>query len=105
MAKAKKTYAALREVFKEDFSDPEFMIHYEKERARSQLALAVAKARKGAGLTQAELAKKVDTTQSVIARLESGDDKRMPTLPLLARIAAATGKRLVVGFERRKAVS
>ncbi|MBI5510233.1 MAG: helix-turn-helix transcriptional regulator [Deltaproteobacteria bacterium] len=73
---------------------------FQEERARSELALAVSKARQSAGLTQAELADKVDTSQSAIARLESGRDRRMPTLPLLARIAAATGRRLVVGFDR-----
>ncbi len=103
MAKGKKTLASVRKIFKRDFEDPEFLIHYEEERARSQLAMAVTKARKAAGLTQAELADMVDTTQSAIARLESGHDSRMPSLPLLARIAAATGKRLIVGFEKRRA--
>ncbi len=100
MAKGKKTYANVRKIFKQDFEDSEFLFHYEEQRARSQLAMAVIKARKAAGLTQAELADVVETTQSAIARLESGNDSRMPSLPLLARIAAATGKRLIVGFEK-----
>ena len=45
---------------------------FQEERARSELALAVAKARQAVGLTEAELAEKVETTQSAIARLESG---------------------------------
>ena len=102
MNKARKTYGHVRELFKRDFADPEFVMLFQEERARSDLALAVAKARQAVGLTQAELAEKVETTQSAIARLESGRDRRMPSLPLLARIAAATGRRLVVGFEKRR---
>lgn len=99
MAKAKKTHGTVRDVFKKDFADPEFVVLFDEERAKSELALAVAKARKEAGLSQAELAKKASTSQSAIARLESGKDQRTPSLPVLARIAEATGKRLVVSFE------
>ena len=102
MNKARKTHGRVRDIFKRDFADPEFVMLYQEERARSELALAVAKARQAAGLTQAELAKRVETTQSAIARLESGRDRRMPSLPLLARIAAATGRRLIVGFEKKR---
>jgi len=102
VARAKKTHATVRELFRQDFEDPEFRVFFDEERARSEIAMAVVKARKAAELTQAELAEKAETTQSVIARLESGRDKRMPSLPLLARIAAATGRRLVLGFEKAK---
>lgn len=105
MAKAKKSYGTVRQVFKRDFADPEFVMLFEEERARSELALAVVKARQAAGLTQAELANKVETSQSVIARLESGHDKRMPSLPLLARIAAATGRHLILVFEKGRRAS
>ncbi|MGH7283656.1 MAG: helix-turn-helix domain-containing protein [Polyangiaceae bacterium] len=40
------------------------------------------------GLTQAELAKRMHTTQSVIARLESG--KQKPSLATLEKFAKAT---------------
>jgi len=39
------------------------------------------------GLTQAQLAERMGTTQSVIARLEAGE--RVPTLVTLERVAAA----------------
>ncbi len=99
MGKGRKTYAKVKEVFKEDFEDSEFRVLFDEERARSEIALAVTKARKGAGLTQAELAEKAETKQSVVARLESGRDVRMPSLPLLSKIASATGRRLVLDFE------
>ena len=99
MAKGKKTCAKVKEVFKKDFDDPEFRVLFDEERARSEIALAVIRARKESGLTQAELAEKAETKQSVVARLESGHDTRMPSLPLLSKIASATGRRLVLDFE------
>lgn len=105
MKKASKTRATVRELFREDFKDPDFVVWFEEERAKSEIALRIARARKAAGLTQAELAKRVDTTQSVIARLESGSDRRMPSLPLLARVFAALNKRLVLEFKDIKRAS
>jgi ribosome-binding protein aMBF1 (putative translation factor) len=60
------------------------------------LAEALIKARSEAALTQDELAKRMGTTQAVIARLESG--KSLPSTRTLQRIAAATGTRLRIAF-------
>ena len=62
-----------------------------------ELAAALIKARANAGLTQAELAKRMNTTQTVIARLEGGRVK--PSTRTLERIAKATGSRLRISFE------
>lgn len=48
-----------------------------------------------AGLTQAELAERIGTTQSAIARMEGGGTR--PTLDTLEKIASAVGADLVVG--------
>jgi ribosome-binding protein aMBF1 (putative translation factor) len=61
------------------------------------LAEAVIEARVTAGLTQEQLAQRMDTTQSVIARLESG--RTRPSTQTLERLAAATGTRLRISFE------
>ena len=57
-----------------------------------QLAALVYTLRSGAGLTQTELARRMGTTQSSIARIESGGS--LPTLDMLARLAHATGSPL-----------
>src|SRR5262245_13886525 len=57
----------------------------------------IIKARAKAGLTQEELARRMQTTQGVIARLESGTT--MPSTRTLRRFAAATGHRLRISFE------
>ena len=56
----------------------------------------VLKARARAGLTQAEVAKKVGTTQSAIARLESGARKHSPSIATLQRYARALGYRVQI---------
>jgi ribosome-binding protein aMBF1 (putative translation factor) len=61
------------------------------------LARALIEARVTAGLTQEQLAQRMDTTQSVIARLESG--RTRPSTQTLTRIADATGTRLRISFE------
>jgi transcriptional regulator with XRE-family HTH domain len=51
-----------------------------------------------AGLTQAELAERMGTTQSAIARMEGGGTR--PTLDTLEKVAAAVGADLVIGVAR-----
>jgi ribosome-binding protein aMBF1 (putative translation factor) len=61
------------------------------------LARAVIRARVTARLTQEQLAERMKTTQSVIARLESG--RTRPSTQTLERLATATGTRLKISFE------
>jgi transcriptional regulator with XRE-family HTH domain len=51
----------------------------------------VLKARAESGLTQAEVAERVGTTQSAIARLESAIPKHSPSIATLQRYARALG--------------
>lgn len=52
------------------------------------------KARTAAGITQAEVAERIGTTQSAVARLESGKGKHSPSLATLQKYAHALGYRL-----------
>ncbi len=70
---------------------------YEELASEFALARAVIGARVTAGLTQEQLAQRMDTTQSVIARLESGRTK--PSTQTIERLATATGTRLKISFE------
>jgi transcriptional regulator with XRE-family HTH domain len=65
----------------------------------AQIADRVAERRKELGLSQAELAELVATTQSAIARLESGG--RPPRIDTLLRIANALDCELVVELKPR----
>jgi transcriptional regulator with XRE-family HTH domain len=57
-------------------------------------------ARENAGLTQAQVAERIGTTQSAIARLESGTQKHSPSIATLQRYARALGCRLDVRLVR-----
>lgn len=63
------------------------------------------KARARQGLTQAQLAQKIGTTQSAVARLESGKGKHSPSLATLSRYAEALGCRLEVRLVRQRSKS
>jgi transcriptional regulator with XRE-family HTH domain len=54
----------------------------------------ILKARAAAGLTQADVAARIGTTQSAVARLESPAGKHSPSLATLQRYASALGYRL-----------
>lgn len=57
-----------------------------------EIARELIAARARAGLTQAQVASRMGTTQSVVARLEGG---KLPSMRTLARYAKATGARPV----------
>ncbi len=100
--KAKPKRTALKDVLKRELKDPEFSFYYQREKAISEIAQLVRDGRLRAGLTQAQLANKAQSSQVVIARLESGSDDRVPSLDLLDRIANALKAKLLVRFEYKK---
>ena len=78
--------------------DPEFREEYALADDEFALIEALVRARAAAKLTQAELARRLGTTQSAIARLEGG--RVSPSFATLRRYAEATGTRLTVGLVR-----
>lgn len=60
----------------------------------------ILKARHAAGLTQGEVAKRVGTTQSAVARLESGAGRHSPSIATLQRYAKALGYRVELKLVR-----
>ena len=77
--------------------DPAYKAAYDALGPEFELARCLIETRARAGLTQAELAKRMKTTQSVVARLESG--RVYPSTKTLERLARATGTRLRIVFE------
>src|SRR5207245_6997291 len=64
-----------------------------------KLGLELAARRQAAGLTQAELARRMGTTQAAISRMEGG--RVLPSLLVLERFAQATGEPLESGVGER----
>jgi len=67
------------------------------ELQRDPVQRQMVEARERAGLTQAQLADRMGTTQSAIARMEGGWS--LPSLTTLRRLAEVTGSRLVVRLD------
>ena len=76
---------------------PARVAEYEKVSADMDVARKIFRLREKAGLTQRQLAQRIGTTQSVIARLEDADYEGH-SLAMLKRVAAALDQRLEIRF-------
>ena len=88
------TLAELHERWSQDL---EYREAYEQMGPEYEVARALIEARTQAGLTQAELAARMKTTQSAVARLESG--RTPPSTRTLEKVARATRTRLRIQFD------
>ena len=77
--------------------DADYREAYDRLGPEFELSRSLIGARTRARLTQAELAERMKTTQSVVARLESG--RARPSARTLERVARATGTRLRISFD------
>ena len=87
----------VNKLFEDWKKDPEFLKEYEALEGEFSLASALISARAQADMTQQDVAEKMETSQSYIAKLEGGTVS--PTMKALKRYAAATGSRLKIVFE------
>ncbi|MFM9865661.1 MAG: helix-turn-helix domain-containing protein [Micropepsaceae bacterium] len=87
---------SLRELKAKAFRQAKVKAAYDALEDEYALAAALIDARAKAKLTQSELARRMGTTQSAIARLESG--RAVPSGATLLRFAKAVGRRLSVQF-------
>lgn len=85
---------SLDSVKKKMFADHEVRTAYAALEHEFELARELIAARVRAGFTQAQLARRMGTTQSAIARLESG--AQLPSVKTLLRFAKATDSRPVI---------
>lgn len=77
--------------------DPDFKKLYEESQPEFEIAKAIIRARIDKKITQKELAKRMNTTQSVISRVEQA--KTSPSISFLKRLAAALNTSLSVQFK------
>jgi len=88
---------SFRDLKAELLANPEVRAAYDETAPEYEIARAIIAARQRAGLSQVELAERMRTQQSFVARLEGGHT--MPSTNTLKKVAAATGTRMHIEFE------
>jgi len=92
--------STMSQLQKKRMPDRGFRRAYDSLKPEFRVARQLVAARNRAGLTQAQVAGRMGTTQSTIARLESG--KRLPTLSSLERYAQAVGCKIQLRLLSRR---
>ena len=86
-----------REMLEKALKNPEFKKAYDDLDVEFKILDALMLARTERGLTQKQIAEKIGTKQSAIARFESG--MHSPTIPFLKKLAEGLGLKLVIEIE------
>lgn len=97
------TMIAVKSLHRKWLKNPEYKAEYEALSEEFALVGALIEARQKAGLTQAQLASRMKTTQAAVARLESG--RVLPSTRTLQKFAEATGTVLRISFQPRGATA
>ena len=83
--------SGLKQFKRRAFSRADVKAAYDASAEEFEFLDEVLKARAEAGLTQAEVAERIGTTQSAVARLESAEPKHSPSIATLQKYAKALG--------------
>jgi transcriptional regulator with XRE-family HTH domain len=94
--------SSLKQFKRRALARPEVKKAYEASAEEFAFLDEVLKARTESGLTQAEVAERVGTTQSAIARLESAEAKHSPSIVTLQRYAKALGYKVEVRLVKER---
>jgi transcriptional regulator with XRE-family HTH domain len=86
-----------KSIFEKKMENPKFKAVYDEVSAEMNIGEQIARLRHEAKMSQTELAKRMDTSRTAIARYESGDYHRY-NIGTLMRIARALHKRLKISF-------
>lgn len=84
----------LEDHLKNSLKNPEFRKAWEESEAEYQISRALIAARLSKKISQRELAKRANTTQAVISRLESMSAN--PSIGLIQKVASALNLRLKI---------
>ena len=86
-----------KSIFDKEMENPKFKAIYDEVSTKMDIGEQIAELRHKAKMSQLELAKRVHTSRSAIARYESGDYDKY-NVSTLTRIARALHKRLNISF-------
>ncbi|MBA3066197.1 helix-turn-helix transcriptional regulator [bacterium] len=93
-----KKLLTIDEVLRKELKDKDFKKYFAEEGKKLQIGFKIAQIRIKRGLTQKQLAKKIHTSQTAIARIERGEYLGY-SLKTLEKVAAGTGTRLDIQFK------
>ncbi len=91
-------YVLFEDALRAEMLNPEFKKEYDALGPKYALIGAMFNARNKRGMTQAEIARRAGTTQSAIARFESG--RTNPTLEFASRLSHALGAKLEIRLSK-----
>lgn len=86
-----------KSIFDKEMENPKFKAVYDQVATQMSIGEQIAKLRHEAKMSQLELARKVSTSRTAIARYESGDYNRY-NVGTLTKIARAFHKKLKISF-------
>lgn len=100
MSKNRKQLKAVdfQEYLSEQLKNPEFKKYYDEYGRQLEIAYQILQLRKKKKMSQAELAKKIGTKQSNVARMETGQQNF--TIEMLQKIASVFGCELRIKFSK-----
>ena len=93
----KRKFLDFDEFLEKSLKNPKIKAEYDKLEPEFAVIEAILDARVKKHMTQEQLAKKIGTKQSAIARIESGNAN--PSIGFLQKLADALGKKLVIQFK------
>ena len=94
--KKRQKYVDFQEYLANQLKNPEFKKYYEECGKQLEIAYKILQIREQIGMSQKELARKIGTTQSNIARMETGEQNF--TANTLQKIASAFSRNLKIEF-------
>lgn len=94
--KQHKKAADFQEYLAQQLKNPKLSEYYEEYGKQLEIAYKILQIRKQTGISQTELARRIGTTQSNIARMESGEQNF--TTATLQKIASVFNRNLKIEF-------
>ena len=97
--KSKNKGLAFEDLLKKELKKKEVKLLFDQMQFYLQVARLITELRAKAGLSQVDLAKRAGVSQPLIARLEKGDHRRIPTFDTIYKIMKALGYTMTISVK------
>lgn len=92
----------LSAILAKELKNDQFRLAFDEHLFYLQMARLISDLRERAGISQTELAKRAGVSQPMIARLEKGDRRRIPTFDTVFRLLQVLGYDMWINAQRKK---